>query len=50
MVIGRLTNFSDEVAEGRRRSFRVEEERVERGGWIHGKSHRGSGIQVSSGQ
>ena len=33
MVVERLGNFSDEVTEGWS-SVRVEEERVERGGWI----------------
>ena len=33
MVMERLENFSDEVTEGRS-SVRVDEERVERGGWI----------------
>ena len=32
-VMERLENFSDEVTEGQS-SVRVEEERVERGGWI----------------
>jgi len=33
MAVERLANFNDEVTEGRS-SIRVEEERVERGGWI----------------
>ena len=33
MVMEQLENFSDEVTEGRS-SVRVDEERVERGGWI----------------